>query len=159
MPWSTLCATLFSNFLWSAKGGRYTDGLALDMVNDCVGQFKNSRLIQCMSMVHKTYNVLHIWNYFDTGHGKGEHDRVGACIKTALRREEMRFTRNPHIKYVEAIVQWCSRTMPDRTKVQHKWTRVGRLVRNFWHVVDIDWSCSYSFSIVQLTHGFHSVRS
>ena len=92
-----------------------------------------------MSMLHKTYNVLHIWNYFDTGHGKGEHDRVGACIKTALRREEMRFTRNPHIKDAESILQWCSATMSDRTSA------VGRPVRNFWHVVDIDFS-SHSYS-------------
>ena len=33
----------------------------------------------------------HVWNYFETGHGKGEHDGAGACIKTALRREEMKF--------------------------------------------------------------------
>ena len=43
--------------------------------------------------------------------------------------------------------------MLDRNKV------VGRLVRNFWHVVDINWSCSYSCSTVQGTRGFHSVRS
>ena len=85
-----------------------------------------------MSMLHKTYNVPHIWNYFETRHGKGEHDEVGACIKTALRREEMRFTTNPHIKDAESIVQWCSATMSNRTKV------VERPVRNFLHVDDID---------------------
>ena len=70
-------------------------------------------------MLHKTYNVLHIWNYFEIGHDKGEHDGVGACIRTALQRDEMRFTRNPHIKDVESIVQWCYATMSDQTKVQH----------------------------------------
>ena len=82
-------------------------------------------------MLHNTYNVPHIWNYFETGNDKGEHDGVGACMKAALRREEMRFTRN-HIKDAESIVQWCSATMSDRTSV------VGRPVRNCWHVVDID---------------------
>ena len=27
--------------------------------------------------------------------------------------DDMRFTRNPHIKYAESIVQWCSATMSD----------------------------------------------
>ena len=66
-------------------------------------------------MLHKNYNVLHIWNYFETGHDKGKHDGAGACIKTALQREEMRFTRNPHIKDAESIVQWCLATLSDRT--------------------------------------------
>ena len=83
-------------------------------------------------MLHKTCNVPHIWNYFETGHGKGENDEASACIKSTLRREDMSFTRNPHIKDAESIVQWCSATMSGRTKV------VGRPVRNFWHVVDID---------------------
>ena len=102
------------------------------------GQFKNSRVFQWMSMLHKNYNVPHIWNYFETGHEKGEHDGASACIKTALRREEMRFTRNPHVKDVESIVQWCSATMLDRNRVQHTSTGAGRPVGNFWHVVDID---------------------
>ena len=99
-------------------------------------------------MLHKTYNMSHIWNYFDTGQGKGEHDGASACIKTALRREEMRFTRNPHIKDVESIVQWFSATMSNLTKVQHTSTGAEREFRNFWQVVDIDRSRSYSCSIV-----------
>ena len=85
--------------------------------------------------------------------------RGRACINTTLGRESMRFTRNPHIKDEESIVQWCSATMSDRTKVQHTSTGVGRPVRNFWHVVDIDRSHFYSCYTVQGTHGFHSVRS
>ena len=49
--------------------------------------------------------------------------------------------------------------MSDRTKVKHTTTGVGRLVMNFWHVVDIDQSRSYICATVQGTHGFHSVRS
>jgi hypothetical protein len=26
-------------------------------------------------------NITHCWNFFETGHGKGEHDGAGACIK------------------------------------------------------------------------------
>ena len=83
----------------------------------------------------------------------------GRCMHQDLTTEEMRFTRNPHIKDAESIVQWCFVTMSDQTKVQHTSTRVGRPIRNFWHVVDIDQSRSYTCGIVQGTHGFHSVRS
>ena len=71
----------------------------------CAGQFENSPVFQWMIMLHKTYNVPHIWKYFETGNGKGEHDGGNACIRTALQREEMRFTRNPHIKDAESIFQ------------------------------------------------------
>ena len=125
----------------------------------CAGQFKNSRVFQWLTTLHKKYNVPHIWNYFETGHGKGEHDGAGACIKTALRREEMRFTTNPHIRDAQSIVQWCSATMSNRTKEQRTSTGTGHVVRNFWHVVDIDRSCSYTCNTVQGTRGFHSVRS
>ena len=43
----------------------------------CVGQFKNACVFQWLSIFHKTYNVPHIWNYFETGHGKGENDGDG----------------------------------------------------------------------------------
>ena len=58
----------------------------------CTRQFKNARVFKWLCLLHMKYKVLHVWNYFETGHGKGEHNGVGACIKTALRREEMKFT-------------------------------------------------------------------
>ena len=33
-----------------------------------------------------------MWNYFETGHGKGEHDGAEACVKIALRREELKLS-------------------------------------------------------------------
>ena len=39
----------------------------------CDGQFKNARIFQCLCSLHKNYKVPHMWNYFETGHGKGEH--------------------------------------------------------------------------------------
>ena len=31
--------------------------------------------------LHKKTNIKHRSNFFETGHGKGEHDGVGACVK------------------------------------------------------------------------------
>ena len=77
----------------------------------CAGQFKNSQVFQWMSMLHNNYNVPHIWKKFEIDHIKGEQYGFDACIKTTLQWEEMRFTKNPHIKDAESIVQWCSAIM------------------------------------------------
>ena len=70
------------------------------------------------------------------------------CRLVSLALETISGTNTPHIKDVESIVQWCSATMPDRTKVQHTSIGAGRRVKNFLKVVDIDWSCSYSCGTV-----------
>ena len=67
----------YHHFIWS-------DG--------CDGHFKKSCVFQWLFLLHIKYKVPHVWNYFETGHGKGEHDGAGACIKTSLQREEMKFT-------------------------------------------------------------------
>ena len=56
----------YRHFIWS-------DG--------CAGEFKNARLFEWLCLLHIKYKVPHVWNYFETGHGKGEHDGAGACIK------------------------------------------------------------------------------
>ena len=62
----------------------------------------------------KTQGMTHL-NYFESGNGKGEHDGVGACIKRALRRKEMKFTTTSIIQDVKSIVEWCSLVMGEGT--------------------------------------------
>ena len=40
-------------------------------------------------MQHARTNVRFLWNFFESGHRRGEHDGVGACIKRALRQHEL----------------------------------------------------------------------
>ena len=54
-----------------------------------VGQFKSTRSFFWLSHIHKRTNIRHTWNFFETGHGKGEHDGAGACVKCALRRHQL----------------------------------------------------------------------
>ena len=68
-------------------------------------------------MLHRKIKVPHIWNYFETGHGKGEHDGVGAYIKTTLRRKEMKFTNVSIIWDAKSIVKWCSSTMGEGARM------------------------------------------
>ena len=49
----------------------------------------------------------HIWSLFKFGHGKGEHDGVGACVKRALVKEQLKILA---AKLLDArtIIYWCS---------------------------------------------------
>ena len=76
-------------------------------LDGCAGQFKSSRSFYWLFHIHKKSNIKHCWNFFDTGHGKGEHNGGGACVKWALRRYQM----NPHADRFEStiqVVQWCN---------------------------------------------------
>jgi hypothetical protein len=53
----------------------------------CVGELKHAHVFQWLCMLHKKLKVPHIWNYFEHGHGKGEHYGVGTCIKRSLHRK------------------------------------------------------------------------
>ena len=50
----------------------------------CDRQFKNACAFQWLCLFHIKYKVPHIWNYFETSHGKGEYDVVGPCRKNSL---------------------------------------------------------------------------
>ena len=79
----------------------------------CAGQFKNACVFQWLWFLHIQYKVPHIWNYFEIDHGKVEHDGTSACIKNALRREEMKFT-GAHLRDDASIVKWCAFMMGEK---------------------------------------------
>ena len=72
----------------------------------CAGQFKNARIFQWLCSLHKKYKVPCMWNYFETGHGKGEHDGAGACVKIALRKEKLKLSTIYTIQNAQSIVKW-----------------------------------------------------
>ncbi|KAH9312797.1 hypothetical protein KI387_027832, partial [Taxus chinensis] len=47
----------------------------------------------------------------EAGHGKGEHDGVGACVKRALAREELKYKDGAKLKDAKRIVEWCTDNM------------------------------------------------
>ena len=49
--------------------------------------------------------MKHRWNFFETGHGKGEHSGGGACVKRALRRYQMNHSTNRFV-CVDQVFQW-----------------------------------------------------
>ena len=52
-----------------------------------------------------------MWNFTEAGHGKGEHDGAGACIKRALAHEELKYKDGAILTYEKSIIQWCNATM------------------------------------------------
>ena len=109
----------------------------------CVGQFKNARVFQWLCLLHIEYKVQHIWNYFETGHDKGEHDGAGACIKTDLRREEIKFT-GALLRDFASIMKWHASVMGEQA------TRKNLVRRIFWEVKNVDQSNTYR---VNKVHG------
>ena len=50
--------------------------------------------------------MKHRWIFFETGHGKGEHDGAGGCVKQALRRYQMNHSSDRFV-CANQVVQWC----------------------------------------------------
>ena len=52
----------------------------------------------------------HIWNFFESDHEKWEHDGVGACVRRALVKEQLKIL-GVEILDARSIVDWCSSTL------------------------------------------------
>ena len=52
-----------------------------------------------------------MWNFTEAGHGKGEHDGVGTCIKRALAHEELKYKYGATLIDTKSIIQWCNAIM------------------------------------------------
>lgn len=64
-----------------------------------------------LSRVHKKNNIQHMWSFFEAGHGKGELDGAGACVKRALAREQLKFEESAKFRDENAIMDWCNRKL------------------------------------------------
>ena len=49
----------------------------------CETQFKSAKPFYELCRYHQYQNILHIWSFFESGHGKSEHDGAWACFKHA----------------------------------------------------------------------------
>ena len=76
-------------------------------------------------------NIKHCWNFFETGHGKGEHDGAGACIKRALRRWKMNHSSGRFHLDAE-VIQWCKSNLSHDYSQQSKY--VHRYVHDFFNL-------------------------
>lgn len=56
--------------------------------------------------MHRISGFQHMWNFSKVKHGKGEHDGAGACIKSALAREELKYKDSVNLTDARSIVEW-----------------------------------------------------
>ena len=95
-----------------------------------------------------------MWNNFEKGHGKGEHDGARACVKTALRREELKLSIESTIRNAQSIVRWCTSVMGEESAMRVESTRKRHVERFFWEMVDIDHSHAWECKTVPGTRAF-----
>ena len=50
------------------------------------------------------------WFFFEIGHGKGEHDGVGASIKRVLRRHQLNHFDARFVNSLD-VVDWCKHNL------------------------------------------------
>ena len=73
-------------------------------------ELKNARMFYWLCRMHIERGVPHIWIFFESTHGKGEHDRVGACVKRALVKEQLKISE-AELLDAHSIIDWCSSTL------------------------------------------------
>ena len=111
----------------------------------CATQFKSARPFYALCRYHRYLNIPHIWSFFESGHGKGEHDGVGTCIRYALRKYEMEY-KGYHINNSHDVVEWCKTHFPVPTNIDNTSSQADRVIpfRVFWEVSGIyKLICSY----------------
>ena len=89
------------------------------------------------------------------GHGKGEHDGAGACVKHALRRYQMNDSASRFANSND-VVNWC------KTKLSHEFNeRMGNVRIFFWNIAmgDVDRSMPHNCTAIPKTRGLISIRS
>lgn len=69
-----------------------------------------------LGRMHREHNIQHIWSFFEDGHGKGEHDGSGACVKRALAKEQLKFGDSMKFQDAHAIMDLCNTNISTESK-------------------------------------------
>ena len=88
-----------------------------------------------------------LWNFFGTGHGKGEHDGAGAVIKRALTAEQLD-ANGAKLQNAHDVVEWLTWKMADDGR-QRLFVEVK--------MNDVDRSNAYTCQTVKGTRNTHCV--
>lgn len=105
----------------------------------CAPQFKLSKPFYALYRYHHNENIPHVWSFFGSGHGKGEHDGAKACIKHALRKCKMNY-KGVRINNAHDVVEWCKRHFTSSEVGASSRTSQPVPCRVFW---EISGTCTY----------------
>ena len=98
------------------------------------------------------------WNYWGSGHGKGPHDGAGACLKRALRKEQLK-PYGARLQNATDVVDFLKSSM---NKEHAAYAGARREVIRHFHDIkenDVDRQHSFNCRTVKGSRGLHSVRS
>lgn len=136
--------TWSSRFIWS-------DG--------CGAQFKSARQFYWLCRWHQSTGKQCIWSFFESGHGKGEHDGAGACIKRALQRYQL-WHDSERFRDARQVVDWCTLHMSMGASSSFGYQGAPAVRRFFWCVESSDIDVySGECSTIPGTLQLHSIRS
>lgn len=114
----------------------------------CAAQFKAKRPFYFVTRYFQLTGKEMCWNFFVSGHGKGEHDGAGAVIKRALTHEQLKVDGTP-LKCAADVVYFL------REKFNHS----GKS-RVFWDIKlgEVDRTCQWNCKPIHKTMSMHSVN-
>ena len=101
----------------------------------CAGYFKSARSFYRLSHLHKEIRIQHTWSFFETGHGKGEHDGAGACVKQALQRYQMIHSAS-RLKCITEVFDWYTQNLGHQGHEQARLVRRQEQQLN-WNLINV----------------------
>lgn len=126
----------------------------------CAGQFKDARPFYFVARYPGATNGCTMnWNFFGTGHGKGEWDGAGAVVKRALRQSQLHNTWR-RMQNAHDAVSFLNETMAGAVDTNFEKTGIKEVKRYFWEIPkDIMRQRSYHCETVQGSQALHSIYS
>ena len=123
-------------------------------------QFKAARPFYFVARYYQLTGTEMTWNFFGSGHGKGEHDGAGAVIKRALTHEQLK-SDGVVLRQAADAVAFLTRTMSnDVCSSYAQPTKAGPPInRKFWLVKegDVDRSNLWGCETVQGSRSLHCI--
>jgi hypothetical protein len=98
------------------------------------------------------------WNYWGFGHGKGPHDGAGACLKQALRKEQLK-PYGARLQNASDVVEFLKNSM---NKEHAAYVGARREVKRNFHEIKesmVDRHHGFNCRTVKGSRSLHSVRS
>ena len=102
---------------------------------------------------HRQTNIQYVWNFFEVGHGKGEHDVASACMKRDLSREKLKFEEKSKFKNAHEIVEWCK-------KYLYIGSSQNSTIKHFFYLVEEKNILSrYDYDTISMSAKWYSFRN
>eukprot|EP00243_Klebsormidium_subtile_P009267 TRINITY_DN4598_c0_g1_i1.p1 TRINITY_DN4598_c0_g1~~TRINITY_DN4598_c0_g1_i1.p1 ORF type:complete len:433 (+),score=38.91 TRINITY_DN4598_c0_g1_i1:432-1730(+) len=127
----------------------------------CAAQFKSAHAWYFVARFHALCGARMAWDFFASGHGKREHDGMGALVKSFLRREQL-LEDGPRLTNAHEVTTLCREklgTAAPSTFASRRAARDG-VQRKFWEITEeeLEGVVKKCCKTVDGTRKIHSIR-